>query len=323
MNPSSRAPVADSEGAYGLHAVGMLDLLEHDPRPTFVLDGTDSINNRNASISLAYWNQALAKIDDGGLLTSIKGDNVTVITEEQQPVRSEFHTWIATQETPKPYTCRGHRWTKFVLTSRWTVVFGALTETSALCEKAESKEAVAIKSVSRSADAAFDWTGKFLPMKMSPHVAWVRSIDWSQTSMGPISDWSLQLRSVANLVMQDPQPAVLFWGTDLTMIYNEAYIKFLGNLHPCIGHNARAVLASVWSRYFEPLIVQNLDGKATDQKDLAIHINREGFVEEAYFSIKFLPVLDAAGATVGHYEPLTETVSCVDATLIRYPHIWV
>lgn len=35
--------------------------------------------------------------------------------------------------------------------------------------------------------------------------------------------------------MQDLRPAVIFSGTDLIMIYNEAYIDLLGDLHPCMG----------------------------------------------------------------------------------------
>lgn len=321
MDHPPQALSADSEGARGLHTIGILDLLQQDPRPTFVLDGRKPVNSRNASISPAYWNPALAGIDDGGLLTSIKADNVTIITGEQRPLRSEFNAWIVTREFTESCTFRGYRWTKFVLTSQWIVVSGSVLESPACWRKTQSKEVTVTRGLPRSEVAAYDWTGKSFPTRISPYVAWARSIDWSQTPMGPISHWSSQLRSVANLVMQDPQPAVIFWGPDLTMIYNEAYVGFLGSLHPCIGLSAREVLASVWSEYFEPTIVRNLNGETVEQEDLAIYINRKGFLEESYFSIKFIPILDSDGATVGHYVPLVETVSRETATLTGWSDI--
>jgi hypothetical protein len=146
-------------------------------------------------------------------------------------------------------------------------------------------------------------------LKLTPHIAWARSIDWSQTPLGPMSTWTPQLRSVANLVMQDPRPAVVFYGTDLIMIYNEAEIELLGGFHPCMGMSARVALSSVWPQYFEPIIAQNLAGETVEKTDSAIHMVRNGFMEETYFSLKFIPILDSDGATVGHYEPLIETVS--------------
>lgn len=52
--------------------------------------------------------------------------------------------------------------------------------------------------------------------------------------------------------MQDLQPAIVFYGSDLTMVYNEAYAEFLRSLHPCLGLSARTVLATIWPDYFEP-----------------------------------------------------------------------
>jgi hypothetical protein len=315
MDRSSVPLVAESEGsAQGLHALGMLELLEYDPRPTFILDGAKSITRRNTSHPIVYWNPALARVNDGELLTSIKGGNATVIAEEQRPVRSEFQTWITTQEgTAEPCTYLDYKWTKFAIVGQWIVVFGAPTGNSTPRAKAKSEEIIFTKNVSQVAVATYDWTEKLAPKRISPYVSWARSIDWSQTPLGAMSKWSPQLRGIANLVMQDPQPAVIFYGSGLTMIYNEAYVKFLGSLHPCMGLSARTVLTTVWSEYFEPIIVQNCNGETVELTEFAIHTVRDGVMLEAYFSTRFIPILDSDGATVGHYEPLTETVSLLDA----------
>jgi hypothetical protein len=162
---------------------------------------------------------------------------------------------------------------------------------------------------SRSKTSTFDWTDDFPPANLSPHVTWARNIDWENTSLGPMSQWSPQLRSNASLIMQDSRPAVGFYGPDLIMIYNEAYIELLGGLHPCMGCNARIVLSSVWETHFEHIIQQNLAGETVNNDNTEVPLMRNGYVEETYFSVRFIPIFDSKGSTVGHYEPVIETVS--------------
>lgn len=257
MDLPTGAHFADSEVAPALHAIGVLELLERDSRPTFILDRSRVTNSSKASTSLAYWNNAIAIVGNGGLLQSLKAEDITAITEKQRPVRSEFGAWLLTQEYTKSCTFCGYIWTKILLANRWIVIVGSQLDTSANGRKPASNGIVVTNDVSHETVAAWDWTSEYSPTKISPYVAWVRSIDWSQSPMGRMSQWSPQLRSFANLLMQDPKPAILLYGSDLTILYNEAYSGLIGSLHPCIGLNARTVFASVWSESFEPLIVQN------------------------------------------------------------------
>jgi hypothetical protein len=41
-------------------------------------------------------------------------------------------------------------------------------------------------------------------------------------------------------------------------------------------------------------------------------------MEETYFSLKFIPIVDSEGATIAHYEPLTETVSSATSLSRQY-----
>jgi hypothetical protein len=298
----------------GLHNVGMLDLLQFDPRPTFVLATTATTSGHNESTLPMYWNPSLAAITDGSLLSMLQDKSLAVISGQHRYAFSKFRSWIFNQEeTAKPCSYRGYNWVKVVLASQWTVIFGAPIETSTRVEAVQLEGATLSKRISRSAAPTVDWTDELPPTRTSPHVTWARSLDWSQTPLGPMTTWSSQLRSVANLVMQDPRPAVVFCGPELVMIYNESYIQLLGGFHPCMGVSARVALSGVWSKYFEPIIVQNLAGETVEQTDTSIHMVRNGFLEETYFSLKFIPIVDSEGATVAHYEPLTETVSPVMA----------
>lgn len=84
-------------------------------------------------------------------------------------------------------------------------------------------------------NAVPDWTVAQLEPSgiISEHIAFVRKVDWGSTPLGPMDNWSVQFREVVNLLMRNPHPASLFWGEELTMIYNEAYkAEVAGNKHP-------------------------------------------------------------------------------------------
>jgi hypothetical protein len=286
----------------------MLELLEQDPRPTFIIDTAPDIPKSDNECLVEYWNMAMAATDPGGLLqllSRVGGAHDT--NEKGYAPFTQFRSWCLKQDTTgKTFLYHGFNWMKTRVATRWNVISGFLATTCA-GNKGTEMTSLARKNFKPKAPN-FDWTDEVPPLRLSPHAAWARSIDWASTPLGPMSSWSSQLRSIANLVMQDPQPAVVFYGPDLIMIYNEAEIELLGGFHPCMGLSARVALASVWGEYFEPIIEINLAGDTVEKTNSAIHMVRSGFMEETYFSLKFIPILDAEGITVGHYEPLVETV---------------
>jgi hypothetical protein len=276
MEPLPAKPRIGSEGGgEALQHVGMLELLAHDARPTFVLDAAGSSKVRHAYSKPVYSNSALAAIHGGRLLKGIYEDDLTKCGAEL----SEFKSWLAT-EGNSAFPSFGYSWTQVVLANRWKIVFGArLEETPTHLKPTEHNGYSLTKKVSKSKAPTFDWTDEVPPLRTSAHVAWARSIAWSQTSLGPMSTWSSQLRSTANLIMQDPRPAVMFWGPELIMVYNEPYIELLGGLHPCMGASARVALAQVWAEHFEPIIDLNLAGETVEQTDTAIHMIRTDYME--------------------------------------------
>jgi hypothetical protein len=306
-----------ADGDTGLHNVAMLDLLKYDPRPTFVVDlTTTTISSRDVSTVPVYWNSVFAGIDGGEILSMLQNKTLAVVAAETQHANSRFRGWTVEHgETARSCVHRGYRWMKVMIANRWMVVFGTPIDMYTLANNAEPEGAALSRITSRTAAPTVDWTDQLAPTRLSPHVAWARSLDWAQTSLGPMSIWSPQLRSVANLVMQDPRPAVVFCGPDLIMIYNEAYIELLGGFHPCMGVSARVALSSIWSTYFEPIIERNQAGETVEQTDTAVHMMRNEYMEETYFSLKFIPIVDSDGATIAHYEPLSETVSVATSFL--------
>jgi len=195
-----------------------------------------------------------------------------------------------------------------MIAGRWIVVSGSPVKALLLDEETKTDREVFSQKRPTSRLPTFDWTDEPPPAKLTPHVVWARSIDWANTPLGPMSSWSPCLRSNASLIMQDVRPAVGFYGPELIMVYNEAYVEILGGLHPCMGRSARSVLADIWHN-FEPIIEQNLAGETVAISQMEVSLTRNGYLEETYFSIQCVPVFDYHGATIGHYAPTFEIVS--------------
>ncbi len=93
-----------------------------------------------------------------------------------------------------------------------------------------------------------DWTINNPEGDLSPHIILARSVDWSSTPLGDMSTWSREFRQIACLLMANPHPAALFWGEELTVIYNKAYAdQVAGEKHPkLMGTGFRGPFAEIW-----------------------------------------------------------------------------
>ncbi|KAK7184821.1 hsp90-like protein [Paraphaeosphaeria sporulosa] len=295
-----------------LRGIGPLDLIDHDPRPTFVIDNQES--DETGTPVPCHWNSAFLEFDSGqtlnALLKHALAHAITIAAIAPNGF-ADFKNWIAgnDESATRSYVYCNCTWIKINVSKQWTVISRLLTNNATTTSKPTSSQpgGAVLKLSPQCKTTTFDWTYPAPPERMTSHVAWARSIDWASTSLGPMNEWSPQLRSIATLVMQDARPAVVFCGADLIMIYNEAYIELLGGFHPCMGVSARVALESVWGHYFEPLIARNLAGETIEGTNNPIQMERNGFMEESYFSWSFIPIFNSEGVTIAHYEPLVET----------------
>ncbi|KAK3060947.1 hypothetical protein LTS18_007352, partial [Coniosporium uncinatum] len=254
---------------------------------------------------------------------------------------SRYREWIyekGADPVPRPFTFSDLAWTKVLLQERWCVISGSYhQELEAPLETPRPKapafdpskhlnrtpsgtSPTEMVSQFRSLGTAetpqdtrsnFDWTNEEAMPHMSEFVKWARSVDWASTPLGPMESWSTELRLSSNMAMKDTAPSVVFWGPELVMLYNEAYIALLGDLHPlCMGNSAKTVLKDVWG-HFAPIVeVNRTTGQAVEEANVPIFIDRGRVrLEETYFSYRFIPVCDMAGQIVGHHQIITESTS--------------
>lgn len=164
-------------------------------------------------------------------------------------------------------------------------------------------------SLSSPEMAVADWTVAEPKGILSPHLQFARSVDWAKTPLGPMKDWSREFRQTANLVMTNPHPAALFWGSELTMLYNEAYAaEVAGNKHPALmGTGFSGPFAELWD-YAGPIFAECARTGTSVRKDRDyLPIDRKGVVEETFYSWSFSPLYGGTGRILGFYNAPFET----------------
>jgi PAS domain S-box-containing protein len=123
----------------------------------------------------------------------------------------------------------------------------------------------------------------------------VRDLDWSRTALGASETWVPSLKLSVSMVLASGFPMAIRWGSELVLIYNDAYRPILGEKHPgALGRPLREVW---WEVYPElgPLSEAILRGErgAFFAEDHPWTIRRQGSAaEDARFTISYSPILD-------------------------------
>jgi signal transduction histidine kinase/ActR/RegA family two-component response regulator len=133
-------------------------------------------------------------------------------------------------------------------------------------------------------------------------------IDWASTSLGPMKDWPVSLKSMTSMVLAAEQAMLLWWGPDLIQIYNDAFAPCLAGRHPAaLGQNAVDFWQDVWPVVGGQLERVITEGKPTVQENALVPIWRNGRLEEVYWNYTYTPVFDDDGKLAGVLTICTET----------------
>ena len=140
----------------------------------------------------------------------------------------------------------------------------------------------------------------------------IRSFDWSATSIGSPGVWPQSMRTIVSVVLASKFPMLLWWGPEMIQLYNDAYLPTFGagagGKHPAaLGQRAEDCWPETWD-VVEPLTNQVWQtGKATWSKDQLILINRNGRIEDTYWTFSYSPVRNESGQIGGILVVCTET----------------
>ncbi|MBI3530262.1 MAG: response regulator [Betaproteobacteria bacterium] len=140
----------------------------------------------------------------------------------------------------------------------------------------------------------------------------IRGKDWSATSLGPINSWPRSLRNYLSTIQELPTPAIIFWGTDQTQIYNDGYSVIMGPRHQqYLGATFRECWPEAYST-IDPWMQRVLrNAERVEVSKALIPLTRRGFTEESYFTFSFSPLRDDQDAIAGILQIVTDVTDTV------------
>src|SRR5690606_1889611 len=113
------------------------------------------------------------------------------------------------------------------------------------------------------------------------------------TQLGSPETWPQSLKTTLSILLNARFPMFLWWGDDLIQFYNDAYRPSFGEFgkHPeALGQKGADCWPEIWPT-IKPLIDQvRLGGPATWSEDQLIPINRNGKLEDVYWTFSYNPV---------------------------------
>ncbi|AQT80038.1 hypothetical protein B1R94_13345 [Mycolicibacterium litorale] len=142
----------------------------------------------------------------------------------------------------------------------------------------------------------------------SEMAARMAAFDWADSPLGPVSGWPPSLRTAVGICLSSRYPMVIWWGAELVLLYNDAWVPILGpDKHPALGLPGRQVWPEMWHIIGRQLHSVLQTGRATFSDDQLLPARRFGYLEEAYFTYSYSAVHDETGAVSGAFTAITET----------------
>ncbi len=140
----------------------------------------------------------------------------------------------------------------------------------------------------------------------------IRAFDWANTPLGPIETWPQSLTVALQILLSSRFPMQILWGPEYIQFYNDAYIPIAGDKHPVgIGQRGAECWAEVWE--FSGALLDRVmaTGEASWSEDQPMVLNRNGKLDEGYFTFSYTPVLEAPARVGGVLVVVSETTSKV------------
>ncbi|ADB62915.1 putative PAS/PAC sensor protein (plasmid) [Haloterrigena turkmenica DSM 5511] len=142
----------------------------------------------------------------------------------------------------------------------------------------------------------------------------IRKFEWAKTPLGPMDGWPLELRVAADIMLGADEAIGLYWGEDLTLLYNDAWRELIGDKHPeALGRPAQEVFPEIWET-IEPMFADVLDGNGVGfEREQRLSLERDGQIEDAWFDYSANPILMADGSVGGVFNIANEITERKDA----------
>jgi PAS domain S-box-containing protein len=140
-----------------------------------------------------------------------------------------------------------------------------------------------------------------------------RGFDWATTPLGPVDLWPDTLVTAVNLLLGSRHPMFLWWGPELIQFYNDGYRPSIrADKHPAaVGQRGIECWPEIWSIIGPQIDAVMNDGQSTWNTNQLVPINRNGKLEEVYWTYSYSPVRDKLGTVLGTLVVCSETTQQV------------
>jgi hypothetical protein len=123
----------------------------------------------------------------------------------------------------------------------------------------------------------------------------IRTKDWVATIRGPIDSWPQSLRSTVSLCLASNFPINLVWGPEHIQIYNDGYRPICAGKHPkSLVEDFTKTWASAWS-ILDKAFQDALAGQTSYLENQRMFLDRNGYLEETFFTFSLSPIRDESG----------------------------
>jgi CheY-like chemotaxis protein len=141
----------------------------------------------------------------------------------------------------------------------------------------------------------------------------MRAFDWSRTPLGPVADWPQSLRTAVSILLSSRHPMFIWWGPELVQFYNDGYRPSLGtHMHPgALGQRGEESWTEIWPIIGPQIAGVMSRGQETWHEDQLVPFDRNGYLEEIYFTYGYSPIRDESGGVGGTLVVCTETTARV------------
>jgi len=140
----------------------------------------------------------------------------------------------------------------------------------------------------------------------------VRDLAWSETPLGPLDSWPQSLRNTVSTCLNSRLPILIWWGPERIAIYNDAYDALLGTKQPgSLGRPAAKCWPETWSALGPLLDRVTSEGKVAWAENQRVLLDRQGFLEECYFTFSYSPIKRDTNDVDGVSCTVTETTAHV------------
>lgn len=298
----------------------LLEFLSDDDRPTFLIEVLSS------NVAVPHIPRVVFQ---NASFTSFLERTVTKDSYDDWLRSLSTNVAISTNRSVKPFG--GRAWSSKRFRNAWRVVYCTQWEDDRRLESVAEARVEHTPSQgdtdmtnsehehqhtpwSDAQEKTIDWTRYPQKVQQSSWINFIKTYPFERTAIGPMSQWSDDLRRLAVQIMSSPAPRMIYYGSEQAILYNEAAASLLGSKHPTFALGNRFI--DVWGAEIHEkhmrMVRTAVDrSQVAEAKAMEAVLERDGFIEETYWDVVLQPCSGPDGqmvAVLNTYQECTSNV---------------